>query len=593
MTVDPSDALLVLKAPSVPTIADLNLIGPGSGFTLRTLGSANGTGWGAADPVVAMMDAFLQDGATAQMLRHNDRTMPIIVQVLGSDAAALAAGEAALTTMCRQTWDLATSIELHWTPPADGPECVFDVTLAKAPELVDWADYSELHPDQLGRLFKVELTALPFARSGIVVKQTIAAPASSAPVTPTVTSIDACSSTTGWSVVGNNGSLSTGTDAGDTYVRGTAPSAFSLKKSGLSINMTTSPYVIVRFAATYMPQFLQPVPFIPTVKLNGVAVDPIAQSGNTCWYPFSGTLNTVELVTSYSSAYIKAYDLSRTDMVAPGVLTQLEVSRQFPIQGSVRSPATIGVRGVRPSDQATQPLGQCLVFTTPKLSSQAPPLRTLRVDGGSDATDTTAYSGKKSALSTVHRFQIPMAAVAQAGHVLVSHLQAASTGVKTLSWVARTIVNGSPIGDTQSGTLSVNITAVNTWYMIATSRLTLPTTATGPLGVVEIQLSSSSLVLDEAWLCDIDNGQVTILDCGANGYLWLDAPNAVRPAPTIWIGTASDRSDAYVAGPEVLAWGNHQTPPPKINVFVAAASPPEVAVSNDPAWTTHAGVVTP
>ncbi len=584
---------------SIMRFGSLELTGISSDgkYELRALGADAGTNPTVAPEVrVAEMVAALQDGALAITTGHDNVVLPVAVQVLDGPLAdpgeGVPLGLAALVGQCRATWD-ERIVPFRWVPAANfGPPCVFKVTAATLAE-ADWDDYKELFPDTRGSLILLQLTCAPFAFADNSVTETIAAPTSSSPVTPTVTSIDTCGSTTNWAGGTSSGvsTTVTGSDAGDTYVMGQVPgSSYAhsqwITRSSLSQNMAATPYLMVK-AASYATNGATAV---LSYSINGTPVTPIASSGTTVWLPFSGTLNSVQVTAAFAFAPlagtngVKVYDLSRTDMVAPGTLTQLEVARQFTIQGSVRTPASIAVSGVKPSDQSSVALGQVIAYSTRAQGVAMPPLRPTRVDGGADSTDTTAYSGKKSALSTTHRFQIPVSAIASAGYGLPVRVQASSTGAKTLTWTAKTVVAGTTVSDVQTGTVTINIAAANTWQMAQAGIIALPAGLAGSAGVVEISLASSTLTLDNGWLCDLDHGQLSIVDCGANTRMWLDGPTFDMPVPTIWVGKAADRSDAYMPGASIVAMGSHEVVGGEVvNIFVGSGNPAAISLTYTPA----------
>lgn len=576
----------------------LELTGEGDWFRLRTWTYGDELDLGAPEALTQTMQSFLQDGAVVATTGHGNRTLPLTVTIIADDGEGLSLGEAALIEQCRATWD-GRIVPLRWTPPAGmGPVCVFEVVaaeLAAAPIM----KAVELEPDKVGASYTLTLECGPWAAADGVVTQTIPAPTSSTPVTPTVVEIDACDSTTGWAA-SSASTLSTGSDSGDTYVMASSANSgavISLTRSGLAVSMAATPYLVVRMGASVDTGNGRPLPLTPTVKVNGTVLAPVSQSGYTYWYSFAGTVNSVQLSIdpgafgTPKSAFLRVWDVSRTDMISAVTLTQLQVSRQFEVQGSVRTPASISVRGVKVSDQSDAPLGQTIVYTTRSQGVAVPSLRAVRIDGGADTADATAYSGKKSALSTTHRFQQPVTALASAGYQLAARVQAATTGVATLTWTAKTVMGGSTVSAVQTGTVSVNVTAANAWQVATVGLPVLSPALAGSAGLVEISLFSPTLTLDEAWLCDMDHGQLTDLDAGASTRLWLDAATFETPVNLVWVGTQADRSDSYVPGAVVRAAEQHEVAPPVVSIFVASANPAEITLAYTPRGHTRAPAI--
>ena len=582
------------------SFGSLNLIGLSEDglYELRALGSGDGTNLAAApDAITATMQSFVQDGAIVATTGHENRTLTVAVQVLegvnADPGAGLAVGEAALVEQCRATWD-GQIVPLSWTPPvSDAPTSVWQCTAAEL-GAADWDDFDELDPEHRGALYLLTLTCNPWAYADTQVTETIPAPTSSDPVTPTVTVVDDCdyasasaAETAGWSV-GSGDTLGVGA----TYVYSyqapvSGAKAVKLSRSFDSVDMSSTPYLRLNVVIPGWPGN----PLTVKYAINGTTVAPAANDGIYIWLHAPATLTSLDIIVTAAhdldELYIYCFDVSRADMIAAGTLTQHEVYRQFEVQGSVRTPASIAVRGVTPSTQADSALGQSLVYTTRADGVAVPALRAALQSGPTETTDTTAYSGKASALSTTHTFLLDASTVASGGYDLLARVQASSTGTKSLTWTAKTLVGGTAVDDGQSGTVSVSIAAANTWQVVDLAHLALPTTQSGSGGQVQITLSSTTLTLDDAWLFDLDHGQLTVLDAGDNTRVWLDASSFASPTWRVWVGSEEDRSDAYVPS-DALCSQQHEVAPSVVNVFVASANPPEVSLTYTPAGHTRA-----
>jgi hypothetical protein len=206
--------------------------------------------------------------------------------------------------------------------------------------------------------------------------------------------------------------------------------------------------------------------------------------------------------------------------------------------------------------------------------------------------DSATVSGSTSDLSTQHWFDLPANGVLQAGYLLLARVKHASAGTYTITWSARSRMGGADVGEVQSGTRSVTLTAA-TYSIVTVGLLNLPTTRLGTSGSVRIGLSGpAGLILDDAWLLDLDHGRLTWVECGTSRRLWLDTASVTDPVPSMWRGTAVDRSDALHAGSDASSWGVHELVPPMINVFTVTtgSTAAVLSLSYYPAHLFHATV---
>lgn len=109
--------------------------------------------------------------------------------------------------------------------------------------------------------------------------------------------------------------------------------------------------------------------------------------------------------------------------------------------------------------------------------------------------------------------------------------------------------------------------------------------------IIRTGITIAGVTMDDAWFCDVDNGQVTIVDCTTHPNLWIDAPDGYSQ-PHIWISDAQMRGNGgWQASSEILAWGAHEFWPDGLNIFVASNNPAAVALSYTPRWHTRAGAL--
>lgn len=330
-------------------------------------------------------------------------------------------------------------------------------------------------------------------------------------------------------------------------------------------------------------------------KINGAAAPVLAQAGGVYWLDASAfsTLNTVraDLNAPTGEAAFYVGKISLVDSMAPS-LTGRQNVRQIAVAGSARSQASLSL-----ADPASA-LGSVLVYTSTDLNAHQPNLRQFLQSGPTVAPDSTVVSGATSDLSTVHTFDLPAAGVPAGGYLLLARLKHASAGARVVSYTANSRVGTTNDSPGQSGTRSITL-AAGVWTVATVALLNLPTTQVGSSGKVRLTLSGpAGLLLDEAWLFNVDTGRLTWVECGtaapsaggSSNRLWLDTASITDPKPSIWRGNATDRSDAMQAGPNTSAWGVHEFVPPAINVFTVTSNSTAAALTLEhyPRWHTHA-----
>lgn len=547
----------------------LNLIGSrddGDPFWFETI--AEGTDLGNPVANLKAILSFLQDGSIESIEGFDNRETVLMVTVCGWDSAALAAGELALMA------ELRRRNTLTWTPPDDtgpGVPCVFDV-VTSFPEF-NFDDLGEL---RLERTYKLTIKALPFPRTQDATVITSPAPPN---VTPTVTSIDACTSTTGWAGSPGAASVYAGTAVRSLWPNSSGHAAgntVTLTRTGLSASMTSTPYLRLDFTSAVTSPGGGLGTSVLTVTLNGTVVSPTATNGNVSWYLSPATtLTSVSVsqsgtVNNGGGIAVTINDLSRSDQ-AQDQSGARQVSRTFDIAGSVRSQVSIAL------GDPTASLGSVLVYTSSNTGAAlSPPLRTLRVSGSTETTDTSLVSGKYSDLSTNHIFDLPASNVPAGPYLLMARVKHATTASYALTWAAKSRMGSTTLdANPQTGTQSVALVAA-TWKIAPVATMVLPTRTLGSAGVVRIELSGPSGVqLDEAWLFNVETGCLTQVECGTgtptpggpSNRVFIDAPSLDTPVYSVSLGNAADRSDAFGAGDVLLASDEHEFVPPSVNVF--------------------------
>lgn len=545
-----------------------------------------GADFGNAEPIEKTILSFLIDGSidTYESFGNRELTLPLVL--CATTSAGLAAAEAALMAEVSKANQVGINNTLVWTPPEQSPTvaapCVFDV--ARAWPTFAFNDLQEL---QYRRGYNLTLSALPFVRSQVATTVTNAAPTGSAPTTAL---LDNCNATTGWSIGGTSGTT-TSLTADGASIRGKVTNTLgtarqiqvNLARTFSSVNMSATPYIRIEMGTG---AWRNTGPIFPEVSINGVVLDgPAAQSGSVVWYqmPFGATTLTtlvIKAFTQVEAATTANLTLRLDDIQRSSAYYDASGSRQrsfnLPVKGSARTQGSLSI--IDP----TVALGSVLVYaaTAGETPLAQPNLRTRRTAGSTETTDTSLVSGKYSDLATNHVFQIPAVNLDRGGYVLYARIKHTSAADYTLTWAAKSVMGTTTVDASQSGTQKVTL-AANTWTVVPVAAMPLPTAQMGPNGIVQVELSSTSgVLLDEAWLFNLDTGRLVHVECGTGtpaaggpaNRAYIVAAALSSPTPKVLIGTADEQADAYNPGVSVRSFGQPVIVPPSMSVFVVTSN---------------------
>lgn len=596
------------------TLGSFDLIrGEGNGWKVETI--AEGMDFGSAAPVDVVTRTLLQDGSIVSTDRWENREMTFGVLITGADLGSLAAGEVLLYA------ELAKRNQLVWTPPDGwGPATVFDV-------LTSWADFEfndwgEMEPGTIGRRFVVRLTCAPFARS--LGEETIEAVAAGEPLPVEETfTVDDCSTDTGWSAAFETGSgpgysnfgpdataedqVVAGTnwnDMGSVIRYPTLDGFLSLRRSGLTSDMTDTPYLVVDTFVSVAAG----TGWISEVKVNDVPVPVMARIGSKLYFDCRhiATLTSVDI-----TAYVRwstrsgalgwalwVQDITRTN-VPPFIGTGRQQFRSLAVRGAARTEVSLRIM------HDTSALGEVLVYTNAADEQRGyqPACREFRVPGGVEPTpDSSTASGAYSTVNvgSPEVYDVPAQTLPPGTFLIMGRFRRAVTGPLLIGASARTRIGGADSDQVTTGDI-ISMTA-GEWQIAALGRLTLPPTAVPPVtdAVVRISVEPTAEVqIDDLWLFHTTLGALTWVNCGTGtpapggpfNRLWLDTATLDWPRPAIWMGTEADGSDRrHADSSEVRAFGTHTFPPTEVNVFTVTSNAENAAASGryTPAWPNNA-----
>lgn len=598
------------------TFGAINLIGTAaelsaSGYNFQAL--SDDTSWGNPVSIEEKVISWLQDGALLSLAGYDNRDdMVVRIKVVGTDSNKLALGERALML------ETGKPNTLTWTPPdGAGAPCVFDVVMSSLSHSMD--DLGELRQPLRERIYTLRLKCLPFARSQAQVSVTVPAPTG----TQAITLIDNCSSATNWTKTIQVGAGAPATTAaavtGGTAIIGqtsflsqTESTRLSLTRSSLSASMTTTPYLRVDMSTYGTGMNWASGTRDVSFKLNGLAAPIASQTGSIYWFDASAlaitTLTTFEVsgyvigAGSTGNFTITVADLSRSNVLGDQG-TGRQLLRTIPVAGSARTQGDLAIA------DTTNALGSVLVYTYPQAAGVASPnLRAWYASGaGAITADATTVYGSTMAIGGfTPYFDIPASAIQPGGHIVLARLKRPTTGTSTIQVTVSGRQGSSFVGPSTVGqTIAVPLVA-NTWKIATVGTLNLPFVQVGSSGKVRISIeepAAAGVVLDEAWLFNIETGRLTWVECGtaapsaggSSNRLWLDAATLANPTPDAFVGFASDRSDSYFPGRvdglpgTAYSLPSHNFVPTVTNVFTVTtnSTASSITLSHYPRWHTH------
>lgn len=567
------------------TFGSINLIGTQAelvllGYKFQT--PAEETDFGNPVTIEQKIQSWLQDGALVQLDGYDNRDDLVIpVRITGTNSDKLAQAEKALMLETGKTNTLI------WTPPDGfGLPCVFSVVMSKL-ENPDYDDLAELNLNQAH--YRLRIQAEPFVRSADLTTVTKAAPTG----TQTLTTIDDGTSTTGWSgSAPDAGSISLSTSGGlvrlaaqQPWSGGPGVKTVKLNRTGLAVSLSTTPYLRITVNFNTLNSSYISTTGVPTFKFNGIDLPIAMQFGNVYWFDTTGTgvgttLTTMSISMTYQVDTTQGiasigFDLSQRSNVLGEVGTNRQLTRTLEVAGSARTQGSLAI------EDATNSLGDVLVYTTPSASGIAQPnLRTALSSGNVQSADTSTVSGFTSDLSVLHTFDVNANALLPGGYLLLARVKHASSGGRALTWAAKARMGSTNLAGGQSGSRTATLTA-GVYSIVRVGRMNLPPRKLGSSGKVRIELQGpSGVTLDEAWLFNIETGRLSQFSAGtaapsAGGSAnraWLDAPTLNSPIPALYLGTQADRSDAFHVADEAQSFLVHEFLPTSMNVFTVTTN---------------------
>lgn len=579
---------------------DLDLVGDiplteERSWSIETMG--DDTAWGDADAIISEIQAQILDGQVARIASHDNREATVMVRITGDDGDALAWGEDALKTEVNKGRNT-----LAWVPNLPGAvPCVFDVV---------WSDFTFQYDDiseteRRERYFTLTLACLPFPRT----EQKVLIEAMPVPATPTgsgvvPTIVDQGTSTTNW-VGEDTATLTTETPSwagGATLLVARRAKSTDCRASrsnvpaptggrqflrvtgyGLWASNAGKSYAQAKFRwamGTGNPTHITPVSY--TYKASTGRFDALF------YLPSGLTGNRLRLAMVYTgphpaNVHHSFFGMDQMSWVgdAPFFSTSRQLSRTLPVYGSARTEGELEIRALAGDGVTPEPLGAyTLVYTRAAGAGIQPPLRTWRTNGMPVVSDAALVSGAREPLAgTTATFVVPADLVKPGTYQVVARVRCSNTSAQTLTVTASTATTDASLlpSNTASISRTLNFTAADTWQFVSIGELTLPTVEAGHTAAdltLTIANNNANVVdLDEAWIFNTDEGQLSLINTAGSGVSMLRIAGATldRPQPSVWVGTA-DGTAVVNAGRRPLWRGSHQFDPGAVEVFTVTTN---------------------
>lgn len=563
-------------------------ISPDTPYTFHTL--APGSDLGNPVPVVEEVRSMLTDGSLAVVSSHANRTITFRLMIEAFDGLALAEAEAVL--MAEKMADRPS--RLIYTPMAsDAWPAAFDVVhmnIERDYEDDLWDLDERMHAR---RFYRVTWECLPWASD---VDPTVI-PALPVPTNPgvpaTYTTIDTASTSTGWAVTRchaehyTSASMSTGSTSGNTYIRGTGTLEYTsglgwmgLRVAGSSFSMSGDPYLTVDAATNVVADGGVRISYqasTPTwVTVTAIASEALSADWTRHYFEVPDTFTALRVegwwsgVASPSVRTLDVYEIGRTDRVEINGSNGFQIARTATVGGSAPTQAALTF------DATPDPLlgSTALIYTG---QSPAIPLRNHRTSSATVTVDATKISGAYNDLSSAMVVRVPVSQFSQSTYSLLARLS--STDTITVNWSAKVVASdGSAIPGSElvvSGSALLTNTTADAWKIHDLAAIQMPVVAIEGTTTHKVEVSISmtsggaSVLIDEGWLLDTDQGAVTVVHEPSAFQLTtveVRSPELDSPRPAVvgtWV-THGTQDISRLASP-----GTHLFEPGLLHVFTA------------------------
>lgn len=377
-----------------------------------------------------------------------------------------------------------------------------------------------------------------------------------------------------------------------------------------TIDVTTHRYMRIKGAS------------INAIELNGLPAQVVASGADVKYIrvpdAITTTVTSVRLDASHadwSVVVMRASEIATVSHPVSGTGRQL--TRTVPLAGSMPAEATIEVTN------NGNPLGDHLIVHTGTVAGGFLPLRALRTSGPTQTASASSISGFTSALVEhfdgvgADTFDIPVNQLGEATYLLTAYLTGSGLtagSVYPFEWQASIVEDptGTPVEHSVT-TGSMLLPVSDTSYPASPldlGLLNLPPTHAAVTGtnsaIVRVKIWSAAIgshtwTLDEAWLADVDHGQVSTINLATAGLsgkvntLEIVPATADRPQQQYlaYSGTVPNQTVREIIP---AGWAQHRFDPAagdaQVSVINTATTPGlSVAVEFFPRWDVYAAPI--
>lgn len=382
------------------------------------------------------------------------------------------------------------------------------------------------------------------------------------------------------------------------YVRTAAGLELPLARTGAITPTTDSPFIVI--TGTLSPVLASPKLILRTsLNVNGSTPELFTYASDGSFKAFyrvaAGEVSSICL--SLASTAMTTATLS---------ITQVDLSTNIPAIGTGRQGKfSLDVQGTMPAEASLQVAntggvgGNVLIHTAPGNPNWVPALSPSLVASGT--ADGTTISNKKFTVPTSQpsgpTWKVPHLGLVDSTYALYAKLSGSgltSGAAYTFSVYQQTSPdNGTGYfgeNTTTTGKVLASSTTFSGFAQIATLRLPEVGLSNNPTGIEGLRLwvSGGTWVLDEAWLFDLVNGQISHLRMPSTTYpnVTVRAASPDRPQQQFLV----DNGDGTIRelDKSVMVWGNHRLDPADgADVFaICDAGTPALSVSASyfPRW---------
>lgn len=392
------------------------------------------------------------------------------------------------------------------------------------------------------------------------------------------------------------------------YVHGDSRIELPLARTASITPTTTSPYIVV--TGTLSPPTSNPRMTL-RMPTTGSLSQPYGAAPVVLSYGSNGSFKAyfrATMATTMSSVCLSLHSMgdSASSSSVTMTVTQVDLATSIPPIGTGRQGKfSLDVQGTMPAEASLQVANaggvgtNVLIYTGPENPNFMPALSPSLVAAGTP--DGATISNKKFTVPTTQpatpTWLVPHVGLVSSTYALFAKVSGSgltSGAAYTFSTFQQTSVDGGSgfFGEsaTSTGKIVAGGSTASGFFRIGTLRLPTVDLNNDPDGAEGLKLwvSGGTWVLDEAWLFDMVNGQVSHIAPFSPTYSNITVRAASPDSPQQRYVTAYPDGTIRDQSARVQIWGNHRLDPAQgADVFVVCDAPSpalQVSASYYPRW---------